>query len=163
MVMKSRQQEILAEAKRHIAESKDFAQVAAPMEDPVRAWARDSEERDRQRDAARRERQEEKQRERRAAERNARRQSVDAIAELRVELVELRTAVAAGDAAVLDVVSSALLPLFDRVADRLDETSAKVDRKLAELEALVRASVSEARAVARFDAATPPAGRREIN
>jgi hypothetical protein len=45
-------QEILDEARRHIAESKGFAQVAAPMEDPVRAWARDGEERSAQREAA---------------------------------------------------------------------------------------------------------------
>jgi hypothetical protein len=161
MMMKSKQ-EILDKARRHIAEfNKGLAAAqVAPMEDPVRRWAREgraAEERERR---AREQRQREEQRERRAG--NAQRQEAEAIATLRAEVAELRAAIGRGDTAVLDCIASSILPIFDKIADRLDQTSAKVDRKLGELEAYVRASVG---ATAKFfgDASTPPAGRREIN
>ena len=64
MMMKSKQQ-ILDEARRHIDEvNRGFTAQLPPVEDPIRAWARDSEQRAAQREAARRERQAEEQRER---------------------------------------------------------------------------------------------------
>jgi hypothetical protein len=152
-------EEILAEARDHIAASKEFVAPLPPIEDRVAAWARDSRER---MAAEQRARAELRREEQRMAERW---QEGEAIAQLRAELAELRGAIAKGDAAVLDVVTSTLMPLFDRVADRLDEASARIDKKLAEMEGMVRASVLEARATAKFfDTSTPPhAGRREVN
>jgi len=69
---------------------------------------------------------------------------------------------AKGDAAVLDSIASSILPIFDKIGDKLEEVSGRVDKKLGDLEAFVRAS--EARATSRFiDASPPHAGRREVN
>jgi hypothetical protein len=144
--------QIMDEAERHIREvNAGFTAQLPPVEDSLQRYKRDSEERAAREAAARQERRAEEQRERGAAQ---------AIAELRAELAELRGVIAAGDAKVLDVVASSLMPLFDRVGDRLDEVSSQVTAKLEQLEANIRAS--EARAT-RFIDASPPPQRREVN
>jgi len=159
MVMKAKQ-EILDEARQHVAEfNKGFAARLPPVEDPLQRWKRDSEEREAQREAARRERRAEEARERRSWRER------ETIAELRAQIAELRGAIDRGDALVLSNVAESVLPIFDRIGDRLDEISNRVDQRLKEMEERIRSSLSEARATAKFfgDASTSPPAGCEIN
>jgi hypothetical protein len=117
--------------------------------DPLTQWKRDADARAEAKRQADRERQREERRERRERMESA------AVAELRAELEAVRELIPKGDAEVLKVVETAIIPLVENVGDalrkKINEIGERVDRRLAEMQNEVRGVIKRERVGAEFD------------
>jgi len=168
--MKTREQiiaEAHAKAREHIRWADELQRDAADraqrveIPDAMTKWRNDADARA-----------EEKRRadlERRAEERRARQEWVEsrAVTELRAEIAALRELIPQGDAEVINIISEALLPLFDTIADKMQSAVAKigerVDRQLDEMREEVRTAAKRERSGEVLDLPSWRDGLRKIN
>jgi hypothetical protein len=141
--MTKTREEILSEARSHIAAGKDLQQPVQPPRDQLDEWRRWHTARADERDAATAERKRIERRDRRALAESA---SVTALrAEIAAEIGQLRKEIDTGDAGTLAVTADVVLPLVEKIADRMqaaiDRIEESVSRRLAVLEEEVRSAV----------------------